>query len=62
VTKYDDGLTEEQWLMAVDADDDSIEAAIARKEARLSLALGRRTTTALLFLRGLVIINNRWLR
>ncbi|KAI5304561.1 hypothetical protein KEM56_006343 [Ascosphaera pollenicola] len=34
VTKYDDGLTEEQWLMAVDADDDSIEAAIARKEAR----------------------------
>ncbi|CAP96635.1 hypothetical protein E8E15_005628 [Penicillium rubens] len=35
VTKYDDGLTEEQWLMAVDADDDSIEAAIARKEARV---------------------------
>lgn len=34
-TRYDDGLTEEQWLMAVDADDDSIEAAIARKEARV---------------------------
>ncbi|KAL9107810.1 MAG: hypothetical protein Q9227_007325 [Pyrenula ochraceoflavens] len=35
VTKYDDGLTEEQWLMAVDADDDTIEDAIARKEARI---------------------------
>jgi ATP-dependent helicase STH1/SNF2 len=35
VTKYDDGLTEEQWLMAVDADDDTIEDAIARKEARV---------------------------
>lgn len=34
VTKYDDGLTEEQWLMAVDADDDTIEDAIARKQAR----------------------------
>ena len=34
-TKYDDGLTEEQWLMAVDADDDTIEAAVARKEARV---------------------------
>lgn len=34
-TRYDDGLTEEQWLMAVDADDDSIEDAIARKEARV---------------------------
>jgi len=31
--KYDDGLTEEQWLDAVDADDDTIEAAIARKDA-----------------------------
>ncbi|MBE3042582.1 DEAD/DEAH box helicase family protein [Candidatus Bathyarchaeota archaeon] len=31
---YDDGLTEEQWLMAVDDDDDSPEAAAARKEAR----------------------------
>ncbi|KAK2766022.1 hypothetical protein FQN54_007537 [Arachnomyces sp. PD_36] len=35
VTKYDDGLTEEQWLMAVDADDDTIEDAIARKEAKM---------------------------
>jgi ATP-dependent helicase STH1/SNF2 len=35
ITKYDDGLTEEQWLMAVDADDDTIEAAIARKQARV---------------------------
>ncbi|KAI0971793.1 SNF2 family N-terminal domain-containing protein [Xylaria arbuscula] len=32
--KYDDGLTEEQWLMAVDDDDDSPEAAAARKLAR----------------------------
>ncbi|KAB8416334.1 hypothetical protein FH972_024854 [Carpinus fangiana] len=32
--KYDDGLTEEQWLEAVDNDEDTIEAAIARKEAR----------------------------
>ncbi|KAL1626654.1 transcriptional regulator [Diplodia seriata] len=31
--KYDDGLTEEQWLEAVDNDEDTIEAAIARKEA-----------------------------
>jgi ATP-dependent helicase STH1/SNF2 len=35
ITRYDDGLTEEQWLMAVDAEDDSIENAIARKEARV---------------------------
>ena len=34
-TRYDDGLTEEQWLMAVDADDDTIEDAIARKNARV---------------------------
>lgn len=33
--KYDDGLTEEQWLMAVDDDDDTLEAAIARKNARI---------------------------
>ncbi|KAI1393854.1 chromatin remodeling complex SWI/SNF, component SWI2 and related ATPase [Hypoxylon trugodes] len=32
--KYDDGLTEEQWLMAVDNDEDSPEAAAARKQAR----------------------------
>lgn len=35
VTRYDDGLTEEQWLMAVDADDDTIEDAIARKTAKV---------------------------
>ncbi|OJJ48848.1 hypothetical protein ASPZODRAFT_111036 [Penicilliopsis zonata CBS 506.65] len=35
VTRYDDGLTEEQWLMAVDAEDDTIEEAIARKDARV---------------------------
>lgn len=34
--KYDDGLTEEQWLDAVDNEEDSIEAAIARKEAKIS--------------------------
>ncbi|KAF2750297.1 hypothetical protein M011DRAFT_484143 [Sporormia fimetaria CBS 119925] len=34
--KYDDGLTEEQWLEAVDNDDDTIEAAIARKEAKIA--------------------------
>lgn len=34
--KYDDGLTEEQWLEAVDNDDDSIEAAIARKQDKVS--------------------------
>ncbi|KAF2128619.1 hypothetical protein P153DRAFT_293104 [Dothidotthia symphoricarpi CBS 119687] len=33
--KYDDGLTEEQWLEAVDNDEDTIEAAIARKEAKV---------------------------
>ena len=33
--KYDDGLTEEQWLMAVDDDEDTIEDAIARKNARI---------------------------
>lgn len=34
--KYDDGLTEEQWLDAVDNDDDTIEAAVARKDARMA--------------------------
>ncbi|QIW98608.1 hypothetical protein AMS68_004126 [Peltaster fructicola] len=34
--KYDDGLTEEQWADAVDADDDTIEDAIARKQARIA--------------------------
>lgn len=33
--KYDDGLTEEQWLMAVDDDEDTIEAAAARKMAKI---------------------------
>ena len=33
--KYDDGLTEEQWLMAVDDDDDTIEAAVARRNAKI---------------------------
>ncbi|KAF2490534.1 hypothetical protein BU16DRAFT_470492 [Lophium mytilinum] len=34
--KYDDGLTEEQWLEAVDNDEDTIEAAMARKEAKIA--------------------------
>lgn len=34
--KYDDGLTEEQWLEAVDNSDDDIEAAVQRKQARIS--------------------------
>jgi len=34
--KYDDGLTEEQWLEAVDNDEDTIEAAIARKESKIA--------------------------
>ena len=33
--RYDDGLTEEQWLMAVDDDEDTPEDAIARKNARI---------------------------
>ncbi|KAF2219730.1 SNF2-family ATP dependent chromatin remodeling factor snf21 [Elsinoe ampelina] len=40
--KYDDGLTEEQWLEAVDADDDTIEDAIARKEARIARRNGNK--------------------
>ena len=35
VTRYDDGLTEEQWLNAVDASDDDPEGAAARKDARI---------------------------
>lgn len=31
---YDDGLTEEQWLDAMDAEDDTVEAAAARKRTR----------------------------
>ncbi|KAK6201142.1 SNF2 family N-terminal domain-containing protein, partial [Scheffersomyces amazonensis] len=34
--KYDDGLTEEQWLMAMDDDNDTIEDAIKRKESRIA--------------------------
>ena len=43
--KYDDGLTEEQWLDAVDADDDSIEAAVARKQARVARRAGKKDET-----------------
>lgn len=35
VTSYDDGLTEEQWLDAIDNDEDSIEDAVNRKRARI---------------------------
>lgn len=34
--KYDDGLTEEQWLMAMDDDDDSVEDAVKRKEEKMA--------------------------
>ena len=40
--KYDDGLTEEQWLDAVDADDDTIEDAAARKQARINKRAARK--------------------
>lgn len=43
--KYDDGLTEEQWLDAVDADDDTIEAAVARKQARIAKRAGKRESS-----------------
>ena len=33
---YDDGLTEEQWLQAMDNDNDSVEAAIERKRKRIA--------------------------
>ena len=33
---YDDGLSEEQWLRAMDDDDDTVEAAIGRKQARIA--------------------------
>jgi ATP-dependent helicase STH1/SNF2 len=32
---YDDGLTEEQWLQAMDNDNDTVEAAIERKRTRM---------------------------
>ncbi len=41
--KYDDGLTEEQWLAAVDDSDDSIGDAAKRKQARIDK---RRTNKA----------------
>lgn len=41
--RYDDGLTEEQWLAAVDDSDDSITEAAARKAARIDK---RRTNKA----------------
>jgi ATP-dependent helicase STH1/SNF2 len=44
--KYDDGLTEEQWLDAVDADDDTIEAAIARKQARIARRSAKKAARA----------------
>lgn len=34
LVKYDDGLTEEQWLMAMDDDNDTVEDAIRRKEEK----------------------------
>ncbi|KZF22555.1 putative RSC complex subunit [Xylona heveae TC161] len=34
--RYDDGLTEEQWLEAVDNDEDTIEEAIARRDAKMA--------------------------
>ena len=40
--KYDDGLTEEQWLDAVDNDEDTIEDAIARKQSRIARRAGNK--------------------
>ena len=40
--KYDDGLTEEQWLEAVDNDEDTIEDAIARKQKRVARRAGNK--------------------
>ncbi|CAH2352316.1 nuclear protein Sth1p/NPS1 [[Candida] railenensis] len=42
--KYDDGLTEEQWLMAMDDDEDTVEDAIKRKEARMAKRKRRAAT------------------
>ena len=39
--RYDDGLTEEQWLMAMDDDNDTVEDAIRRKEERMARRRGR---------------------
>jgi hypothetical protein len=35
LTSYDNGFTEEQWLDAIDKDDDTIEDAVKRKHARI---------------------------
>jgi ATP-dependent helicase STH1/SNF2 len=43
---YDDGLTEEQWLMAMDDDNDSVEAAVARKRAAKDRRRSRRPEAA----------------
>lgn len=43
--KYDDGLTEEQWLMAMDDDEDTVEDAIRRKEERMEKRKRRSTAT-----------------
>ena len=40
--RYDDGLTEEQWLDAMDADDDTVEAAMSRKQARIDKRKGNK--------------------
>ena len=40
--RYDDGLTEEQWLDAVDDDNDTIEAAMARKQAAVDKRRGNK--------------------
>jgi ATP-dependent helicase STH1/SNF2 len=40
--KYDDGLTEEQWLMAMDDDEDTVEDAIRRKEESMDKRKRRR--------------------
>ena len=34
--RYDDGLSEEQWLKAMDDDNDTVEEAIKRKEERIA--------------------------
>ena len=46
VMRYDDGLTEEQWLMALDADDDTIEEAIARNDAKSARRRGNKEKKA----------------
>jgi ATP-dependent helicase STH1/SNF2 len=48
VTNYDDGLTEEQWLDAIDNDEDTVEDAVKRKRDRIErrqMNKARRTGT-----------------